>query len=52
MNFGQLLRVKSYEKDYVKTVFARRDMLQMAEMYDAPFEYSPVQKVKSFRLLP
>jgi len=42
MNFGQLLRIKYYEKDYIKTVFARRNMLQMAEMYDALFEYSPV----------
>jgi hypothetical protein len=52
MNFGQLLRTKSYEKDYMKTVFARRDLIRMAEIYDAPFKYTPVQKVKSFSLLP
>jgi len=52
MNFGQLLQAKSYEQDYVKTIFARRNLNRMAEMYDTPLEYSPVQKVKSFSLLP
>jgi len=52
MNFGQLLQTKSYEKDYVKAIFARRNLSRMAEIYDAPFEYTPVQKVKSFSLLP